>query len=97
MSHLPETRTQSCRLLAESPPVAFVMVVWHNPNRAKNLSSSPLGKLKKKKRSSSPLDLASRNLGGVAIVAAAAFHMQQPNCDSMPNIERDIVSTVTDI
>ena len=66
------------------------------PKQNKNLFSSPLGKLKSKKRSTSPLDLASGSLGGAAIAAAAASCMQQPNCNSMPNIACDIVTTVTD-
>ena len=49
----------------------------------KTLFSLPLGKLKSKRRSASPLDLPSGNLGGAAIKAAAASCMQQPNCDSI--------------
>ena len=54
-----------------------------------------MGKLKSKKRSISPLDLASGRLGGIAIAAAIASHIKQPNCNSMPNIAHNIVRAVT--
>ena len=54
----------------------------------------PIWKLKSKKRSTSPLDLASGNLGGAAITAAVASHIQQPNCDSMPNIACNVACAV---
>ena len=66
------------------------------PKQNKNPLQFPLRETEEQKRSTSPLALASGSLGGAAIAAAAASHMQQPNYDSMPNIVCDIVSTVTD-
>ena len=46
--------------------------------RLKNHFIPPLGKLKSKRRSTNPLDLASGNLGGAVIAAAtASYEMQQ--------------------
>ena len=58
------------------PACSICLGFLAQPSRTKNLFSSPLGKLKSKKRSNSPLDLASGILGGAAITAAAASHMQ---------------------
>ena len=52
-------------------------------------------KLKSKRRSTSPLDLASGNLGGTVIAAAVASCMQQLNCNSMLNIACNIAYTIT--
>ena len=73
-------------LIAEILPVAFVWIVEHNPNRTKNLFSFPLGKLKNKKRSTSPLNLASGNLGGAAIAIATESCMQQPIVTACPTL-----------
>ena len=67
------------------------------PKQNKNPLQFPLGKLKSKKRSTSPLDLASGSLGGAVMAAAAGSRMQQSTCDSMPNFACDIASTVTDV
>ena len=69
---------QGIKLLFDStkPTCSIFLSCQANPNRTEYLFSFFLGKLKSKKRSTSPPDMACGNLGGAAIVTAATSNLQ---------------------
>ena len=91
------SRNQDIKLQisGRKPACSICLGCLAQPKQTKKPLQSPLRETEEQKRSTSPLDLASGNLSGAAIVAAAVSRVQQPTCDSMPNLACNIVSKVT--
>ena len=83
------------QIASRNPACSIYLGCLAQPKQNKKPLQFPLMEIKEQIEVYCPLDLASGNLGGAGIPAAAASCMQQPNCNSMPNLAHNIVSTAT--